>query len=131
MSSIFVSYKREDIALAERLVGGLKQEGFVVWWDRKLLGGQEYRRVIASQIQNANVVIVIWTIQSIGSDFVFDEARMAFNLGKLLSLRFDGRVQPPLGFRSKHVIDMGGWSGHIHEPQFLDLVATLREFYRV
>jgi hypothetical protein len=46
MADVFVSYKREDRAAAQRLAQALSQLGFDVWWDFELLSGQAYRTVI-------------------------------------------------------------------------------------
>ncbi len=39
MADVFISYKREDRELAERLAHALEQLGFDVWWDFDLLAG--------------------------------------------------------------------------------------------
>ena len=33
MADAFISYKKEDFQIAERVVTGLRNEGFSVWWD--------------------------------------------------------------------------------------------------
>jgi hypothetical protein len=36
MSDVFISYRKEDFAIADRLVGALKGHGLSVWWDESL-----------------------------------------------------------------------------------------------
>ena len=36
MADVFISYKKEDFQLAERVVAALQAEGFLVWWDDSL-----------------------------------------------------------------------------------------------
>jgi hypothetical protein len=36
MSDVFVSYKRNDLALVVRLVDALRTEGLDVWWDQDI-----------------------------------------------------------------------------------------------
>ena len=38
---VFVSYAHRDRATAEKLVKSLKEEGWSVWWDTEIAGGQE------------------------------------------------------------------------------------------
>ena len=46
MADVFISYKREDRRVAERLSGALQQLGFDVWWDFELLSGENFRSAI-------------------------------------------------------------------------------------
>jgi hypothetical protein len=46
MSDIFISYKREDQAIARKLADALEKEGWTVWWDPKLRAGDDFDEVI-------------------------------------------------------------------------------------
>ena len=46
---IFVSYAREDEEFAKAVADLLKSDGFDVWWDRELRGGQTF----PDEIENA------------------------------------------------------------------------------
>ena len=74
MADIFISYKREERRLAERLSIALEQLGFDVWWDFELLSGDRYRNVIRAVIDQCSAAIVLWSKLSVDSDFVMDEA---------------------------------------------------------
>lgn len=42
MIDLFISYARADRDLAERLANELTSRGLLVWWDRQLLGGDDF-----------------------------------------------------------------------------------------
>lgn len=98
MPDIFISYKREDVALARSLAARLQQEGWSVWWDHEIPAGRDYDSVIETELNNSKCVIVLWTQTSIQSRNVKDEANVALKQNKLLPVLV-GTVQAPLGFR--------------------------------
>ena len=103
MPDIFISYAREDRALAHRLAHALEQEGFKVWWDWDLIGGTNYRAKIREVIAEAKKAIVLWSRHSVVSGFVIDEATEAKKLGKLVPVSVD-ETDPPFGFGDLHTI---------------------------
>ena len=83
MADIFISYKREDRRVAERLSIALEQLGFDVWWDFELLSGDGYRKVIERVIDECGATIVLWSELSRESAFVIDEATYSREQSKL------------------------------------------------
>jgi len=101
MVDVFISYSNKDLDLAESLAAALEAKGFTVWWDFNLVGGANYRKEILQQLQAARGVIVIWTENSVTSEFVLDEADHAAAEKKFLPVR-DHKLKIrniPLGFR--------------------------------
>lgn len=98
---IFLSYARGDRAEAERLAEALGERGWSVWWDRMLSAGQEFTAEIEQRISSAQVVVVLWSRESVASGWVRDEAGVARDQGKLIPVRLDDAVVP-LGFRQIH-----------------------------
>ena len=98
MNDIFISYKREDQATARNLAIALESEGFTVWWDRELRGGDYFDDVIQKQLNEARCVIVIWSESSVQSQYVKAEAAYAQDHGKLIPVRIDS-VTLPIRFR--------------------------------
>ena len=90
MADIFISYSKQDEALAEQLAGLLQEIGFTVWWDADLVPAEEFRDSIRRQIEAARAVIVIWSTNSAKSAFVIDEADVAREAGKLISTLAEG-----------------------------------------
>ena len=107
---VFVSYARENRAVAAQLAEGLSASGLQVWWDSNLVAGTEFTAVIEAKLLGAAVVIVLWSAGSVRSSYVRDEASRALKQGKLLPLRIED-VELPLGFGQLHTLDLLNWSG--------------------
>lgn len=110
MASLFLSYAREDLALAERLAEDLRTCGHEVWWDRRLAAGSAFGDEIEKAIGQSDHVLVLWTEHSVRSSWVRDEAELARDCGKLVPLGL-GSTVPPLGFRQFHVCAIDDWAG--------------------
>jgi hypothetical protein len=104
MSDVFISYAREDQALARALAEHLKVQGFDVWLDVELLGSDDFYEVILAALSNARAAIVIWTKTSVSSRFVRDEARFALHQKKLIATKVPELdvYQIPFGFQGQH-----------------------------
>ena len=126
MASLFISYSREDIGLVEPLAAALKGDGHKVWWDQHLSGGQEFTEAIEQALESADVVIVCWTVTSVHSAWVRDEAGFGRDRGRLVPVTLDG-CQPALGFRQYHTIDLSGWNGRPQSPALELLAAAIGE----
>src|SRR3990170_6062748 len=124
MASVFLSYAREDAVIAKALAAALQQAGHEVWWDRQIHGGAEYSGAIQAALNSAQVVLVLWSRASIGSEWVRDEAAEGRDSGRLLPVVLDD-CKPPLGFRQRQSIDMAGWSGRGPPPNFGNLLGAL------
>jgi tetratricopeptide (TPR) repeat protein len=108
MAKLFLSYARKDADVAERLARSLERSGkHDIWWDRDLVGGASFGPEIEQQLRDCDVVIVIWTAASVLSPWVRDEAAIGRDSAKLLPLSM-GAIEPPIGFRQYHMIDIGG-----------------------
>ena len=118
MAKVFLSYAREDAAVAKELAACVGAEGHEVWWDRHIHGGTRFSSEIDRALKDADVVMVIWSDASIESAWVQDEAAEGRDTERLVpvSLR---RARPPLGFRQFHCIRLGEWDG-TGEPETLD-----------
>ena len=65
VSDIFISYAREDRALAQALANDLQARGYSVWWDIELVGADDFQDVILAALAKARAAIVIWTKASV------------------------------------------------------------------
>lgn len=109
MADVFISYAREDMQKAKLLADALAGDGLSVWWDHDLMGGDEFRKEIDETIAAANIVIVIWSENSVKSPFVKDEASRANERGVLLPVAV-GEVEPPVGFGELQTIRFKRWA---------------------
>jgi hypothetical protein len=110
MADIFVSYKKEDAGRVERIVEGLRAEGFTVWWDHAIAPGAQWDQTIQRELADAKMVIAVWSKLSVDAPWVKEEAAIGKQKGKLLPVRID-EVDPPLGFGLIQMADLIGWSG--------------------
>jgi TIR domain/YARHG domain len=119
MAEIFISYAKDDRADAGQLAAFLKEQGHSVWWDRELVGGQQFATVIAQALARSKVTIVIWTLSSIDSDWVIDEADTARKAKKLIPVRADDLdvEQIPLSFRRLHTVQLSDRDGLVNAIQ--------------
>ena len=123
--AVFISYAREDRRVAGHLAAALQADGLGVWWDREILGGAAFAEVIETELNRADVAIVLWSEDAVRSSFVRDEAARALMDDKLLPVRI-AEVAPPLGFGQIHTLDLIGWEGEVDAPLYVELLAHVR-----
>lgn len=110
MARIFLSYARSDRTRVADLAGALERAGHEVWWDRRLSGGAEFERQIEAALDEADVVLVAWSVAAARSHWVRDEAAAGRDRNRLVPISLDG-TPPPMGFRQLHTIDLTAWEG--------------------
>jgi hypothetical protein len=81
-----------------------------VWWDRKIMVGQAFDQVIEHELETAKCVVVLWSKDSIFSEWVKNEAAVAAERGVLVPVLIDN-IKLPLEFRRKQTADLVGWDG--------------------
>jgi TIR domain len=73
----------------------LESRGILVWWDDLLLPGDAFAAMIRSKLADAVCVVVVWSRNSVRSEFVLAEAatgydlRTAEGMGRLLPVVLD------------------------------------------
>ena len=110
MADVFISYKREDRAHAERVATALRLEGFTVWWDDRLTPEKAFDELIEGEISQASVVLVLWSPQAAQSSWVRSEAHYGNDRGRYVPVWIE-MCELPLAFRLKQTIDLSGWDG--------------------
>lgn len=126
MPDLFISYAREDRETAHALAEVLKRHGIGVWWDRELTGGGDFADEIERHLRAAPVAVVLWSADSVRSDFVRDESSRARDMHKLLPVRI-APVELPLGFGTLHTLDLLDWDGDADDPACQAVVAQVRQ----
>ena len=106
MADVFLSYSKPDVADARMLAALLEANGYTVWWDTNLEGGEQFRKKIASELATARAVVVIWTKSSVASDWVQSEAGRALGDQKLVPIRSSeiGYKEIPPPFENRHTL---------------------------
>src|SRR5262245_42663029 len=93
MADVFISYSKSYVQITQDLAADLEAKGLTVWWDTDLLAGESFRQRIIQELQACKATIVIWTPQSVTSDYVISEAERARKAGKLIQVRTED-IQP-------------------------------------
>ena len=99
MSDIFVSYKHAQTPQARQLASALAACGWTAWWDWNIPIGNDWHAELDSELEAAGCVVVLWSAESIQSEWVLYEARSAHRAGKLIQALLEP-LQPPTEFAS-------------------------------
>ncbi len=124
MADVFVSYSRQDKALAAQFVELLEGYGWDVFWDQETRAGTLWPKVLEDELNLARCLLVLWTASSVASRWVRIEAYEALQTDKLLPVRLE-RVKPPMEFRQTQAFDLIGWTGARDDPRLTHLIADL------
>jgi hypothetical protein len=120
MADIFISYANQDRERAGRLAAALERCGWSVWWDRDIPTGQAFDETIERELEAARCVVVLWSEESVRSEWVKNEAAAAAERGALLPAMID-RVKLPLEFRRRQTADLVAWEGDFRHAGFAAL----------
>jgi hypothetical protein len=126
---IFISYAHEDEARIHPLALALEQQGWSVFWDRRIPAGQTWRSYIGQNLSDARCVIVAWSRQSVTSKWVVEEADEGLKRDRLVPVLLDS-IEPPIGFRSVQAANLTNWRPNQPSPQFQDLVHDIEVLLR-
>lgn len=101
----FISYSRQDIEIARQIISLLENEGIDPWWDEKLSLGTHFRQEIANAISCCQCFLVIWTSNSVQSQYVTAEAARVRDQEKMVSISID-HPSLPLPFGELHALQI-------------------------
>lgn len=126
MSDVFVSYSYRDRERVRSFVKTLEAAGWSVFWDVTIDPGKTWRQELAEQVIAARAVVVIWSHDSVTSDWVQEEAEEGRRRHILVPIRID-EVTPPFGFGRIHAADFTKWDGTSRAHEFQQVVGRLHE----
>ena len=121
---IFISYANEERSRAQPLADALSRHGWKVWWDPTIPAGKRFRQVIDDALKTARSVVVLWTRQSVKSNWVIEEATEGDQRGILIPVLLEP-VEPPLGLRGIQAADLTDWDGSKSSSAFQKLTTDL------
>ena len=127
MSDVFISYARSSAAHALRVADALRALGYAVWRDDEIPAHRAYSDVIEERLGAAKAVLVIWSADAAGSEWVRSEADHARADRKLVQITVD-RARLPMPFDQIQCADLSGWSGEADSAnwrQVLNGIAAL------
>lgn len=126
---VFLSYNRQDAALARQFADAFKAEGLVVWWDTALRSGEHYDAVTEQALADAHAVVVLWSRQSVDSRWVRAEATEGERLNKLVPVMIEP-CKRPIMFELIQTADLSGWKGSTSDPAWHGVVEDVRQVVR-
>jgi TIR domain-containing protein len=124
MSDVYISYSRQESPRAQQLARALERAGFSVWWDRQISAGATWASSIERALDEARCVVVLWSANSVKSDWVIDEAAYAREEGKLIQVVVDN-VEPPLAFRRYHTLPLTDLTGEVKDTELERLIDAI------
>jgi hypothetical protein len=126
MSDIFLSYKSDDRARAKIVAEALERHGYLVWWDRIIPPGKTFDQIIEEALGAAKCVIVLWSRESVSSDWVKNEAREGTRRHILVPVLID-EVKIPFEFKHIQAAQLIDWQGALPNPEFDLLLKSIEE----
>jgi hypothetical protein len=129
---VFLSYCREHRAVTRQLARKLEAKGFTVWWDTKLLAGDEFGSEIDKHLDAAKAVVVIWTPISIKRHWVKSEAGHANRQHKLVNTHTADLkpIQIPKPFDIQHSVRVTDFEAIVASLERLRLPRSARALQR-
>ena len=76
------------------------------------------------KLQDSDAVVVLWSANSVKSDYVKEEAEYAKSNCVLVPLRIDD-TSLPFGFARIHTTDIMDWHGSIQDPEWRNVVDAI------
>ena len=127
MPDIFLSYNREDQAVARRFAEAFEGAGFSVWWDVTLRSGEAYDKVTEKALKDAKAVVVLWSPRSADSQWVRAEATLAHRRGTLVPVTIEA-CERPIMFELTQTAELAHWKGDLKDRAWLAFLADVRGF---
>ena len=125
MADVFLAYARADAATAERIASELRKAGWSVWYDREVPAHRPFADVIATELENAAAVIVLWSKAAAASEWVRSEANRARELHKLVQVRLD-EVRLPMPFDQIQCADLHAWRAGKSDSGWMQVCASIQ-----
>lgn len=101
MADLFISYSRADRPRCIQIRDALEKLKLDVWFDAGIDAGDNFDRKIEKEIDAAQGVMVLWSANSVESNWVRNEARTGAESDRLVAVQLDDCTLP-LEFRSIH-----------------------------
>ncbi len=126
MADVVLSYASQDVDRVKPLIEVLESQRWSVWWDYRIRIGRTFDEVIEEELTNAKCILVLWSKESIKSDWVKSEAAEGKKRHILAPALID-EVTIPLEFRRTETAKLYDWDGDLHHPELQLLLNAVAE----
>ena len=124
MPDVFISYANADRERARLLADALTRRGYTVWWDRTIPPGRVFDEVIQEAIHSVRCMIVLWSTDSVRSNWVKIEASEGVARDMLVPALI-ADVAPPIEFKRIQSANLAHWSGDEADAEYLNLLSAV------
>ena len=124
MTDIFLSYASQDRERVLPLVEALEADGYSVWWDRNIRPGPSFDREIEIALKDASCIVVVWSQDSVESEWVRNEVDDGVRRGIIVPVLIDD-VLPPLAYRRRQSANLVNWAGE-RDSEYQQLLTGIR-----
>ena len=129
MSDIFISYSSHDRPWVEPFAKVLESHGWSVWWDREIPTGGSFNQVIRQQLGAAKCAIVVWSEQSVESEWVQAEASEAKKQDKYFPIKIS-ECELPLNFSQRTYQSLADWDPGVEHGGFAQLLKDIERLVK-
>lgn len=126
MADIFISYSRNDRDRCTAIRDALMALKVNVWSDARIGAGSHFDREIEREIEAAKALLVLWSEDSVQSDWVRNEARTGKEENRLIATQI-APCQLPLEFRSVQAELLPEGAEGTDNPAWLGILARIGE----
>lgn len=136
---VFISYSRKDGEYAERLTQALNSYGIETFRDVDLWIGGRWKSLLKKRLDEARVVLVLWSAHSSESDYVRGEADQAIgndkrrrsenSPGQYMAVTingFDLNREGVLPYSQYNFLDFSAWDKSYHHKKLIALVRDIQ-----
>ncbi|MCA8900106.1 MAG: TIR domain-containing protein [Hyphomonas sp.] len=132
MADVFISYKRSERHIVERIAEILEGLGLEVWFDAGLSAGQSFSVEIDREVRAAKVVLVCWSPEAVTSEWVLSEAQVGFDKDRLISTQIAGPpdlvIPVPFNRRQKENLVQWGQAPSWYDSAWKSVLRSLGEY---
>jgi hypothetical protein len=126
MTDIFLSYSSKDRDRVQVIRDALGERGFDVFWDQMLPAGIDWDTWIRQHLAKSKCALVVWSKNSVGSDNVRHEAKIAKDQG-LLPVSIDDLAAEefPMGLYAFQSAQLALWRGNPQDDAWLRVLQQI------
>lgn len=86
-----------------------------------MLPGEKWEALLRDELKNCRAVVVIWTVNSVKSEWVKLEASKGLEIDGLVPIQMDSFEAAPVPekFANIHASDLTTWRGDSHHSEFV------------